>query len=305
MMSPPTSQKSEIRSQRSGVGCQKSELDAHIEKAYSRGITAHGDLGLVLEDFAAHLNSIITKELGASPTHDAAIRLAASLNAEDLYLTAACAHNSEPAWNRFFALYNDHIRNVAHGTCSTRQEARDLASSMLGHLFFPDAKGQIRIASYHGRGSLRTWLATIIKNQVINQSQLKSSGTLSLDSIRHVACPNGTSDLDAALLQSRYAEAIKDSFRAAAESLTERERLVLVLHIEDELTAAEIARRFDVHRAQMTRTIQRATSKLEMAVFTRLTAYYHLSPQAREECISEIVRCKEISLATFLRAALS
>jgi RNA polymerase sigma-70 factor (ECF subfamily) len=304
MMSPPTSQKSEIRNQRSGVGCQKSELDTHIEKAYLEGLTEHGDLGLSLEDFAAHLNSIVTKELGGTPLQEAAIKLVASLNAEDLYLTAACAHNSDSAWNRFFTLYDDHIRNVAHGICSTNQEARDLASSMLGHLFFRDAKGQSRIASYHGRGSLRTWLGTIIKNQVINQSQFKSAESVSLDSIRHVACPKVTSDLDAALLRSRYAEAIEDSFRAAAESLTEREKLVLVLHIEDELSAAEIARRFGVHRAQMTRTIQRAKNKLEMTVFTRLTAYHHLSPQAREECISEIVRCKEISLAAFLRAAL-
>ena len=297
-------QKSDIRDQRPDAAGQKSELDSLVETAYSKGIAAHGDLGLSLENFAAHLKSIITKELDANPTHDAAIKLVAGLNAEDLYLTAACAHNSDSAWNRFFTLYDDHIRNVAHGICSTNQEARELASSMLGHLFFRDAKGQTRIASYHGRGSLRTWLGTIIKHQVINQSQLKSSESVSLDSIRHVACSNGASDLDAALLRSRYAEAIEDSFRAAAESLTEREKLVLVLHIEDELSPAEIARRFGVHRAQMTRVIQRAKNKLEMTVFTRLTAHHQLSPEAREECISEIVRCKEISLANFLRAAL-
>ena len=294
-------QKSEIRNQRSDAAGQKSELDSLVETAYSQGIAAHGDLGLSLEDFAAHLNSIVTKELGGTPLQKAAIKLVASLNAEDLYLTAACANNSDSAWNRFVALYDDHIRNVAHGICATNQEARELASSMLGHLFFRDAKGQTRIASYHGRGSLRTWLGTIIKHQVINQSQLKSSESVSLDSLRHVACKETSSELEAAVLRNKYSEAIDDSFKAAAEQLSERERIVLVLRFGDEMKGGEIAQMLEVHPAQITRTIKQAQLKFRTAVLTRLDTHHKLSARAIEECIALILAASETSIVRFIR----
>lgn len=298
-------QKSAIRNQNARGSKQDENLDGLIEGAYSQGKAANLGLGLLREDFTAHLKSIIARELGADAAQGAATKLTVSLNAEDLYLTAACAHNSEPAWDRFSMLYNDHIGNVAHSICSSSQEARELASGMLGYLFVPDAKGRSRVASYAGRGSLRAWLATIIKHRFINQSQLKSNRAIPLDSIRQVRCPRATNEFEAELLSGKYGEAIRETLGAAAGSLTEREKLVLVLHIDGELTAAAIARRFDVHRAQMTRTIHRAKAKLEMAVFTRLTAHHQLSLETTEECISEIVRCKEISLAAFLRAALN
>lgn len=312
MIAPEISQKSEIRNQTSEIrgdkasqqtdsGNQQSELDAHIETAYLQGVAAHGDLGLTPEDSAADLKSIITWELGASRTQSAAIKLTASLNAEDLYLAEACAHNSNSAWNRFFALYNGHIRNVAHTICSTHQEARELAGSMLGYLFFCDAKGRSRIASYGGRGSLRTWLATIIKHRVINQNQLKSSDTISLDSLRHVACAQGTNDLEAALLKNRYGEAIEDSFKAAADQLNARERLVLVLRFGDEMSGVKIARMLDVHPAQVTRTIKQAQLKFRTAVLSRLDTHHGLSGLAIKECIALILATVETSIIRFIR----
>lgn len=315
MKVPEISRKSEIRhqtseirghkpktgSQQSEIGNQKSELDAHLETAYLQGVAAHGDLGLTPEDSAADLKSIITRQLGACRTQSAAIKLTASLNAEDLYLTEACAHNSNSAWNRFFALYNGHIRNVAHGICSTHQEARELASSMLGYLFFRDAKGQSRIASYAGRGSLRTWLATIIKHRVINQNQLKSTDAVSLDSLRHVACAEGKSEPEAALLRNRYGEAIEDSFNAAADQLNARERLVLVLRFGDEMSGVEIARMLDVHPAQITRTIKQAQLKFRTVVLTRLATHHGLSGLAIRECIALILATVETSIVRFIR----
>ena len=47
--------------------------------------------------------------------------------------------------------YNDHIDKVSHAVCATHQEARELASSVMAHLFFCDREGQSRIASYDGR----------------------------------------------------------------------------------------------------------------------------------------------------------
>ena len=302
-------QESEDRSQKFTNGSQESEvrrqneLDSAVEKAYSIGIAAHADLGLTVEDFAAHLNSIVAKHLGASSAQDAAARFVAALNAEDLYLTTACVHNNAPAWSRFAALYDKHIDNVAHAVCSTHQEARELTSSLMAYLFLHDRSGRSRIGSYDGRGSLRTWLGTIIKHQVINQRQLKSSDAVSLDSLRNTPSARAASELEAALLRNKYREAIADSFKAAAEQLNKRERLVLVLRFEDEMAATEIAQLLGLHPSQISRALKQAQVKFRTTVLERLSTHYRLGPEAIEECLSEICGNHDWSVVSCLQVA--
>ena len=275
-------------------------LESLLNKAFSQGSAVHGDLGLALEDFTVHLKSIITKRLGPDPGQDAASRFVAGLHADDLYVAAACAHNSAPAWSRLAAVYNDHIDKVSHAVCSTHQEARELASSMMAHLFFRDREGQCRIASYDGRSSLATWLSAIIRHQAINQRQLKLNEAEPLDSLPDIPNPNAVSALEAVLFQSKYGEAITDSLKWAARQLSERERLVLALRFEDEMRATEVAKMLQVHPAQITRTVKQAEVKFHKAVLTRLTAQHGLAEPAIEECIGQILRQGETSIAALL-----
>ena len=278
------------------------DLNCFIERAYSQGIAAHGDLGLALGDFAEHLDRTITKQLGADPAVDSAIDLLAGLDLEDLYLTAACALNLPAAWDRLFKLYSEHVSNVAHQVCLTHQQADDLASDVLTHLFFQDRSGKRRIASYEGRGSLRTWLGTIIRHRAVNQSQLKALEALPLEALRDKASDRATSELEAALMRTKYHHVIADTFRAAAEELTERERLVLILRYDEEMTGTEIAKTLGVHPAQVTRTTKLAQIKFRTAVVTRLNTYYGLGSGAIEECVAEMFE-RRYSIGAFLQLA--
>jgi len=271
-----------------------------IENAFGEGIAAHGDLTFPLEDFIAHVKSIIAKRLGPNSGQDAAVRFVAGLHADDLCLAAACAHNSPTAWSQLAAIYDKHIEEVSHAVCSTHQEARELASTVLAHLFFRDREGHCRIASYEGRCSLRTWLSTIIKHRAINQRQLKSNEAEPLESLLGIPNPTALGALDAVLFQSKYGEAITDSFKWAAGQLSERERLVLALRFEDEMRAADIAKMLHVHPAQITRTVKQAELKFHQAVLTRLTAHHGLSEPAIEECIGQILKNGETSIAALL-----
>jgi RNA polymerase sigma-70 factor len=174
---------------------------------------------------------------------------------------------------------------------------------LIAHLFFHDRSGRSRIASYDGRGSLRTWLATIIKHQVINQRQLKSSESVPLDSLRNSASASAARELEAALLRNKYRVAIADSFKAAAGQLSERERLVLVLRFEDEIAATEIAQLLGVHPSQITRTVKQAQVKFRTTVLARLSTHHRLGPEAMEECLGEIRGNHDWSVVSCLRLA--
>ena len=171
----------------------------------------------------------------------------------------------------------------------------------MAHLFFHDRSGRSRIGSYDGRGSLRTWLAIVIKHQVINQRQLKSSDPVPLDSLRNTPSARAASELEAALLRSKYREAVADSFKAAAEQLNERERLVLVLRLEDEMAAIEIARLLGVHPSQITRTVKQAQVKFRTTVLERLGTHHHLGRESIEECLTEICGSRDVSVVSCLR----
>jgi RNA polymerase sigma factor (sigma-70 family) len=291
---------SEIRNQTSEAGSEELDLHCFIERAYSQGIAAHGDLGLGPEDFSAHLEGIIIKQLGADAAVDSAIDLLAGLDLDDLYLTSACALNLTAAWDRLFKLYSDHVSKVAHQVCLTHQQARDLAGDVLTHLFFEDRSGRRRIASYEGRGSLRTWLATIIRHRAVNQSQLKALEGLPLEALRHTACDKAAGEFDATLMRGKYHKVIADAFESAAEGLTEREKLVLILRFDEEMTGTEIAKTLGVHPAQVTRTTRLAQVKFRTAVVTRLNTYYGLGSGAIEECVAEMFE-RHYAIGAFLQ----
>ena len=167
-------------------------------------------------------------------------------------------------------LYRNYINTIARSVCPVHTEALDIANNMLSHLFLHDRQGQRRIASYQGRGPLSFWLAMIIKHLALNHRQLKSYESLPLDTLRHAPPSSTARDIETALVDDEYGEAIAESLRAALETLTEREMLVLALHVRDGLTAVEIARRFGVHKSQTTRILHRVEEKMRAAVFTRL-----------------------------------
>jgi RNA polymerase sigma-70 factor len=276
-------------------GGQKEDLESLIAQAYSQGFAVHGDIELSLEAFADHVNRIIAKPEGQksearrkksegrgrksevgrlrkNPEQqlDPAAELA-KLHVVDLYLASACAlTNSNAAWLRLEMLYRHYINTVARSVCPVHTEALDIANNMLSHLFLHDRQDQRRIASYQGRGPLSFWLAMIIKHLALNHRQLKSHESLPLDTLRRTPPSSTARDIETALVEDEYGEAIVESLRAALETLTERERLVLALYVRDRLTAVEIARRFGVHKSQTTRILHRVEEKMRAAVFTRL-----------------------------------
>jgi len=290
-------------------GGQQEDLESLITQAYSRGFAVHGDIELSLEAFSDHVNRIIAEPSGRRAEGrrqksevrgqksdgrgqksegsgqrsevrglrknleqqlDPATELV-KLHMEDLYLASACAlTNSNAAWLRLEMLYRNYINTVARSVCPVHTEALDIASNMLSDLFLPDARGQRRIASYQGRGPLSFWLAMIVKHRALNHRQLKSHESLPLDTLRRTPPSSMARDIETAMVDDEYGEAIAESLRAALETLTERERLVLVLYVRDGLTAVEIARKFGVHKSQTTRILHRVEDKMRAAVYTRL-----------------------------------
>src|ERR1051325_3561844 len=158
-------------------------LEALVARSYARARDRHSDLALTPESFSTHLDSIIRKHLGSEPSHSAALDFVAMLYLDDLYLTLACAQGGEAAWGRFAVSYGGFIRRA----CPSKDLARDLADSVLGHIFLPDSSGRSRMASYAGLSPLASWLAVVIKHHAEHERKIKSNNLESSDQVPDVA----------------------------------------------------------------------------------------------------------------------
>jgi RNA polymerase sigma-70 factor (ECF subfamily) len=261
---------------------------AAIEETYEAGQAAHSGLVLQFQYFAAHVVWVTEKTLGPDVSSAAAADFIRTLHTKDLYLALACAQKAEKAWDRFHKLYRKYIHDLANFATPTSR-APDLADSVLADLFLPDQSGQSRIASYQGRSSLATWLRAIICPRETIERERLCNNTEDLDTIPEIPDEAALTKMDALLRSSRYGSIILDSLRCSCESLSERERLILLLRYDDGLQLGQIGRLLGVHQSTVTRQIEGACKKLREAVVSKLLTEHKLDRAAIDECKADIL----------------
>lgn len=271
-------------------------------QAYASGVAVHGDLNLELIAYTCHLVCVVTKRLGKSPDQGAAFAFVTRLHTTDLYLSVACARESERAWNRFSVLYQKCIAEIASSVQRSRGEANELAESILGHIFLPDKAGRSRIASYDGRSSLTTWLSSVISHKALNDRASKANGLERLNELPEIADYSAVRKIEIAVRADRCESRVRDSLIGASKNLTERERFVLALRYVDQLQGTDIARLLRVHPSTVTRQLQQICDKLRDQIVSHLSSKYELDSYAIEECLVDMLENPSHSLLSLIKA---
>ena len=267
----------------------KPRLEELFEQAYCDGYEFHGELGLEAEVFAGYLTAIAEKHLGPGVPRAVTLSFVDSLHICDVYLAAACAQHSPAAWSRFMRLYQKYLNDIALPVSPSSDAAHELADSVLVEMFLPDRSGHSRIASYHGRSSLATWLRVIVCHRASNERERKDNSLERIESMPAVAVTQGVRNMEAVLRSLRYDEMIEDSLRKSCNCLTDRERLLLLLRYDEELQVSQIARLLGVCPSTVTRQLERVQGKLRENVVSTLAAKHNLQQAAIEECLTDLL----------------
>jgi RNA polymerase sigma-70 factor len=278
-------------------------LSSLAAQAFSDAHAVHGDLGLQPKGFESQLCLVIDKHLGPDAPVATQLSFFRMLRTTDLYLTIACAQPTESAWRRFISTYQKYINEIARFVSPTSDLARELAENLLSDLFLPDGSGRSRIASFDGRQSLATWLRVVISRQAINNSRLKWNGFERGDRAAEIADKASIVRIEAAIRSNRYEAILSQCLKLASESLTDRERLMLLMRYEDGLRLVEIARVLAVHPSGITRQFQHIHLKLQKKIVAVLAMEYHLGPEAIKECLVDVMENPAHSLLVFLKAS--
>lgn len=258
-------------------------------QAYADGYAVHGEIDLQLETFANRLLLVVEKHLGPNVSAISLNSFFISLHLTDLYLASACSQPSDAAWRRFEAAYRKFINDVARFVSSSADEAREVAADVEANLYMPGLSGQSRIASFDGQQSLATWLRVVISRIAINHKASRWNKVERLDPLEDVPDNRSAARIEANIRRGRYEAIVEDCFREACKSLTDRERLIVLLHYGEGLRLVEIARCFDLHPSRVTRGLQSAQSKIQKAVVSLMTLKYELGPVAIQEALAEML----------------
>ena len=262
-------------------------LASAMQYAYSTSLEVHGDIGLSREVLLNRFRVIIDGRVGVAATAETGLAFFEKLHTADLYLATACMLPTEAAWRQFTLLYRTYLRGVSRYVSNTAASAEEIASSVIGHLYMPDGSGRRRIASYTGCGSLRSWLAAVVRNLARKEKLEEHRAFETEESALGVAdcrdCP------ESSLRSREYAALISSAMLEAREKLSDRERSVLILRYRHEVQITQIALAYGVEPSSITRQIERIHKKLQALITEALSSSHHLSHLDIKDCVRDIV----------------
>jgi RNA polymerase sigma-70 factor (ECF subfamily) len=226
----------------SDVIASLSGLEQRLAAMIEAGAAAWPAIDLPPEQYLAHL---------AHHLHDAG--RFESMHASDLYIAAACARGDTRAIETCVKALGPALEGSLAkigASATTIDETRQI---LLEYLF---VGAHPAIATYAGRGELRSWVRSIgvrTCRRLMGSEQRIGDG---LDDIASKADP----EID--LLKSRYREEFRAAFDDALATLEPRERNLIRQHYIDGLSIDKLAALYHVHRATSARWVATARRRL-------------------------------------------
>jgi RNA polymerase sigma-70 factor (ECF subfamily) len=184
------------------------------------------------------------------------------LHTDDLYLAAACAAGDPAAMSALRAAHFADLAAVVRRTGCDATLAGDVEQQVLETLFLGGDLGP-RIATYSGRGDLRSWLRSIAVRtalKAVARARDGADGVLGDDALADIAAT--ADDPQLAELRRVYADHFATALRDALATLSRRQRVLLRLHFLDGLSLDDLARMYSVHRSTAARWLQGAREAL-------------------------------------------
>jgi len=177
----------------------------------------------------------------------------------DLFLAAACAYNVAGA----LQLFRERIfPAVAHATCTYDPSlpfAEEVFQRLSTAMFVGGPDGQPKIFLYEGDGPLSKYIATAARRIALRMATSSSrfAGEEALvDSLSRFHTQ------ETSFLKEQHRDLFNRALVIAVRQLTDRERLVLRLNLNERVSTTRIAAMYKVSQPTVSRWIQRAARTL-------------------------------------------
>jgi RNA polymerase sigma-70 factor (ECF subfamily) len=274
------------------VAGRDAALEVALHAALVAARAAWPAVALDAEEFASHLGS-------RTPAGEPPSRAVAALHAADLYLACATLRGDGAALSALEAQFFPEIAGVIvkrHGSPALADEVQQAlrVQLVIGAAGHPPA-----LATYAGRGPLRSWLLVAAARAAIRLARARDrEAPIGDDRLLALAAAERDPDLHA--IKTRYRAQFQAAFAGALAALSGRDRTLLRLHVIEELGIDRIGAIYGVHRATAARWLERARAALLAG--TRRTLMRELRVDRWElDSIIRLIRSRiEISIGPLL-----
>lgn len=246
------------------------DLDEALDHLVKAGCSAWPDLPVSTALFVRHLAERLTAlgEIG---------RALSDVHAADLYLACACTLGVKGAVERFEAAHFASIGAFLHRVNSSEAFADEVRQVLRQKLFVVEADGAApRIAGYTGRGQLSSWVGVAAQRAGLSLLRAERKHVHVEDSLAD-SLPVG-SDPELDYLRIRYRTDFREAFQAAITTLTQRERMILRLHLVSGLSHEKIGAFYQVDQSTASRWLKKARETIAREAQRYLRERLNLSP---------------------------
>lgn len=217
----------------------------------------------------------------------------------DLTLADACLRQLPGALAAFEANHG-HELAAALTAANIDADARAEALQRLRLRLLVPEDGAPRLASYAGRGPLRTWLrvAALREALMLARASRRRAAHEVVDEDALLTAEAVAEDPELQLMQDRSRDALREAFAAAVAELDSRSRTLLRLALRDRLSVDQIGALYRVHRSTAARWLQTIRERLAAATRASLATKLALADSEVESLIRAIGSRFDLSLGS-------
>jgi RNA polymerase sigma-70 factor (ECF subfamily) len=273
-------------------------VEAALAEQLARGRAAWPMLKLDPRDFIACLAE-------RTPAHEGGITMSAlrSLHSADLYLALACRHRVSGAIELFESQMFAEISAFLARSEPSRAAIDEICQQLRERLFVAEPGAQTKLASYDGRGSLRSWLRVVAQRMALDLRRgTKRARTQPLDDATLAEMPLVDSP-ELSFFKEHYRSDAKLALQEALARLPAERLNVLRLHLLDGLTMEKIGALYRVNRSTVKRWLDDTRERLLSALRQRLQQRLRLSDEELEQLMALARSHLDLSLSRILKVA--
>jgi RNA polymerase sigma-70 factor, ECF subfamily len=226
----------------------------------------------------------------------------ADLHVTDLYLACACTYGVQGAVEQFIAAHGATAGAFIRHVDTSPAFADEVRQLLWQKLFVKDGPDAVpRIAGYLGRGPLSGWVGVVAQRTGLDlvRGEKKHAGSAG-ESLAE-ALP-AVADVELDYLRMRYRTEFREAFQAAIAALTERERVILRLHVVNGLSHEKIAAVYRVTQPTVTRWIAKARETIAREAQKNLRQRLDVSTSELESIAHMVVSQLDLSVARWLNS---
>ena len=259
---------------------------------HARGQAAHPEVALDCARFDAHLAHCRAQLSDSGWTVD-------DLCVEDLYLACACVHKVRGAHEFFGRTYGSVIRAAVDRISPSPAFQDDVEQSLLEQLLIGLPDRPPKIGSYTGFGPLARWIAVVAKREALmllrsNEVEARARDNAAL------AVLAGSSNPEIAFAKAHYRPAFESAMTDALRGLSDRDRVVLHLHLLARAGVVQIATMYGVAPSTASRWLANIRETLSSEVRRILTTRLQLPLDDLDSLTALVMSQLDVSISRVL-----